>query len=131
MFRVRKRIDIESAHQLDHLPKEHKCHNLHGHSYGIEIVLASRKLDQNGMVLDFDLLSAFVKQFDHRCLNEFFEKTTAERFCKFIADGLEKDLLGPINANTQESDKLYLLEVTVHETKNNVATWLSPKVAGN
>lgn len=65
------------------VPDGHKCKNMHGHNYRIEVVF-SGKLDDRGFVADFSELDAEVvpllKKVDHRVLNEVegLENPTAE-----------------------------------------------------
>ena len=78
---------FEAAHQLPW--HQGKCHNLHGHSYKLEVTLGSENLDTNGVVLDFDILSQIVdevtvKRYDHKYLNDFFDNPTAENMAAEI-----------------------------------------------
>lgn len=74
---------FESAHRLPHLPDGHKCKNLHGHNYRMEVVVRGT-LDERGFVKDFAEIDAHVapliKMVDHRLLNEVpgLENPTAE-----------------------------------------------------
>ncbi len=50
-FKVKKLFEIAYAHRLF---KYHgKCENLHGHNAKIEIIIESKKLDNQSMVIDF------------------------------------------------------------------------------
>lgn len=87
MFEITKRFMFEAAHQLPW--HQGKCHNLHGHSYKLEVTLGSENLDTNGVVLDFDILSQIVdevtvKRYDHKYLNDFFDNPTAENMAAEI-----------------------------------------------
>jgi 6-pyruvoyltetrahydropterin/6-carboxytetrahydropterin synthase len=71
---------FEAAHRLAWHPG--RCRNLHGHSYRLDVTV-SGTLDHNGVVIDFDRLSAIVDEevmarFDHRDLNEVIDNPTAE-----------------------------------------------------
>ena len=74
---------FEAAHYLPLVPEGHRCRNLHGHNYRVEIVV-SGTLDSRGFVLDFaeldDLMDPVLKQVDHRLLNDVkgLENPTAE-----------------------------------------------------
>lgn len=81
MFEITKRFTFEASHQLPW--HQGKCQRLHGHSYKLEVTLQALTLDQNGIVIDFDVLSDIVNRtiidrFDHQHLNEFFPNPTAE-----------------------------------------------------
>jgi 6-pyruvoyltetrahydropterin/6-carboxytetrahydropterin synthase len=83
LTRIGRTYRFESAHQLPHLPDGHKCKNLHGHNYRVEVVL-SGTLDARGFVRDFAEIDAeimpLVDKLDHRLLNEVEgpENPTAE-----------------------------------------------------
>lgn len=74
---------FESAHFLPKVPDGHRCKNLHGHNYRVEIVLAG-EVDATGFVMDFGeidtLMAPLLKQVDHTLLNEVagLENPTAE-----------------------------------------------------
>ncbi len=81
--RIGRTYRFESAHHLPHLPDGHKCKNLHGHNYRVEIVKRGMP-DVRGFVQDFAEVDAdvapLVKMVDHRLLNEVpgLENPTAE-----------------------------------------------------
>lgn len=91
---ILKSYRFEAAHSLPMLPKEHKCHNLHGHSYEI-IVGVKGPLDPALMwVQDYGIISAsvepFLKMLDHKNLNEVMDTphTTAENLALWLAEHL-------------------------------------------
>jgi 6-pyruvoyltetrahydropterin/6-carboxytetrahydropterin synthase len=78
--RVTCTFTFEAAHRLAWHPG--KCHNLHGHSYRLDVSVDG-PLDANGVVLDFDTLQTVVRAevidaWDHRNLNEVLDNPTAE-----------------------------------------------------
>ena len=81
--RIGRTYRFESAHRLPHVPDGHKCKNLHGHNYRMEVVVRGT-LDARGFVKDFAEIDAevgpLVKMVDHRVLNEVpgLENPTAE-----------------------------------------------------
>lgn len=81
--RIGRTYRFESAHHLPHLPHGHKCKNLHGHNYRMEVVVRGG-LDERGFVKDFAEIDAEVgpllKMVDHRLLNDVpgLENPTAE-----------------------------------------------------
>lgn len=81
--RIGRTYRFESAHHLPNLPDGHKCKNLHGHNYRMEVVMRGG-LDGRGFVKDFAEMDAEVgpllKLVDHRLLNdvEGLENPTAE-----------------------------------------------------
>lgn len=69
MFRIRKLFKFEMAHQL-FTSYSKPCHeSIHGHSYLLEVVLSSERLDESGMVVDFgelkDITREIVDRWDH------------------------------------------------------------------
>ena len=74
---------FESAHFLPKVPDGHRCKNLHGHNYRVEIVLEGA-VDARGFVMDFGeidaLMGPLLAQVDHKLLNEVagLENPTAE-----------------------------------------------------
>ena len=72
MYRICKRIELESGHLLSKHPGN--CQFPHGHTRSVEIVYAADTLDTNDMVMDFkavrEMLETFLEQFDHAlCMN--------------------------------------------------------------
>ena len=81
--RIGRTYWFEAAHYLPHVPDGHKCKNIHGHNYRVEIVLKG-ELDERGFVKDFaeidDEMAPLLKQVDHCLLNdvEGLDNPTAE-----------------------------------------------------
>lgn len=65
---------FEAARWLPHLPPEHPCSRLHGHSFRVELVVAGPVDPTTGMVLDYADIDAAahpaIARLDHRCLND-------------------------------------------------------------
>lgn len=73
------------------LPKDHKCHRLHGHNYIVRLVLESAELDSVGFVVDYGDLSDFGNwvddMIDHRNLNDVCPlHTSAENVARWMFD---------------------------------------------
>jgi 6-pyruvoyltetrahydropterin/6-carboxytetrahydropterin synthase len=91
-FTVSKRFSFEAAHSLPHLPMGHKCRNVHGHSYVVE-VFCTGPLDARGFVVDFaeisDAMRPIVDALDHQNLNDVLtEYSTAENLGAWILERL-------------------------------------------
>ena len=103
-----KEFTFEAAHRLPHVPADHKCHRLHGHSYRVEIHVAGPVDDDAGWIMDFaDIKQAFEPvhdALDHRYLNEIpgLENPTSEVVAVWIWNRL--------------ADRLPLSAVEVRET---------------
>ena len=72
MYRICKRIELESGHLLSKHPGN--CQFPHGHTRSVEIIYAADTLDTNDMVMDFkavrEMMETFLEQFDHAlCMN--------------------------------------------------------------
>jgi 6-pyruvoyltetrahydropterin/6-carboxytetrahydropterin synthase len=82
---------FESAHFLPKVPDGHRCKNLHGHNYRIEVVV-SGEVDGRGFVKDFGELDAdmapLLAKVDHKLLNEVagLENPTAEIIARWFLD---------------------------------------------
>jgi 6-pyruvoyltetrahydropterin/6-carboxytetrahydropterin synthase len=89
MFTISKEFTFEAAHRLNLVPDGHKCRNLHGHSYRVQIVLQSVSLNECEMVLDYaelNWLGDFIlRNLDHKILNDVFSfEPTAERIAQYL-----------------------------------------------
>lgn len=81
MMEVSKWYEFEAAHSLGHLPWEHKCHRLHGHSYKVCVVCGGEMDRVNGWVIDYGditkVVDTVIKAIDHTNLDVLF--TVPER----------------------------------------------------
>jgi 6-pyruvoyltetrahydropterin/6-carboxytetrahydropterin synthase len=81
--RIGRTYRFESAHHLPLVPDGHKCKNMHGHNYRMDVVVGGN-LDSRGFIKDFAEMDAeimpLIKKVDHRVLNdvEGLENPTAE-----------------------------------------------------
>ena len=97
MYQISKQFHFSAAHRLAWLPPAHKCHNLHGHDYHVEVVLESEELDAFGFVVDYGDLAP-IKEFidsewDHQYLNDVIPEldgqTTAENLARVLYERLK------------------------------------------
>lgn len=95
---IYREFRIEAAHYLPHLPREHKCRRLHGHSFRVQVWVAAPPDPQLGWVMDFaDITARFQPIFealDHRLLNEVpdLENPTSENLARWIWERLKPGL---------------------------------------
>jgi len=92
MITVTKVFGFEACHNLPHY--DGACHNLHGHSYKLEVTVGgsietSTSDPKCGMILDFKDLKKIVNEvavdrYDHAFLNDYFPNPTAEIMVKQI-----------------------------------------------
>lgn len=96
MYEIKVYSSFSAAHNLRNY--RGKCENLHGHNWKVEAVFAYKKLDPDGMAVDFKdaraVLKEALEEFDHRYLNEagVFKKInpTSENMAKHIYDMVKK-----------------------------------------
>jgi len=84
---VAKRCSFDAAHFLPDHPG--KCKNMHGHHWVVELGVEGKVDSETGMVIDFSVLDAFlkemvVKRFDHTLVNDLLENPTAENIAERI-----------------------------------------------
>jgi len=113
---VTKIFTFDSAHKLENY--EGNCKNLHGHTYKLEITIRG-KLDQRGMVMDFNELKTIVQEkvisfLDHKYLNDILDfNPTCENLLVWIFSQLESVLSGK---------QCCLQKVVLWETPNSYGT---------
>ena len=112
MYEATIETHFSAAHRLRHYNGE--CERLHGHNWDVRVSIASEKLNDLGMVIDFrelkDKTSKLMDKFDHQYLNEvppFTElNPTTENIARYIFDELSKD----INTNSTRVSKITVWE---------------------
>jgi len=99
-----KHYRFEAARWLPHLPPEHPCSRLHGHSFRVTVTLAGHQDPVTGMLRDYADIDAVVRplisQLDHRCLNEvgvaqddaLLQNPTTENLCIWFFNRLKPSL---------------------------------------
>ena len=72
--RIAREYTFDAAHWLPKVPDGHKCKNLHGHTYRIELVVKGECQLSKGWFMDYADLDAYMTPLleilDHNCLNE-------------------------------------------------------------
>jgi 6-pyruvoyltetrahydropterin/6-carboxytetrahydropterin synthase len=102
VYIVTKQFAFEAAHKLPFLPKTHKCHRLHGHSYKVVVACQSWGLQAHNRpwVIDYadigKAVKPLIKNIDHTNLNESIPelegKTTAEMLAQWFYHKLKAKL---------------------------------------
>lgn len=120
MFEVSIESTFSSAHRLRGY--KGKCENLHGHNWKVRIVASKKKLNKQGLLIDFhDLKPALenvLKGLDHKLINEvaYFKKVnpTSENLAKYIHMNLMKQ---------KALKSIFSLKVIVWESEKNFASY--------
>ena len=114
--RITKSFTFDAAHWLPHVPQEHKCRRMHGHTYTVVLGLEGELDPRLGWVQDYNEVSAAFRplraELDHRCLNDLpgLENPTAE----VLAAWIHGRLVGTLPL---------LTDVTVRETPATEAVY--------
>ena len=93
-----KIFTLEAAHHLPHVPENHKCRRLHGHSFRVEVHVNGPVQKHEGWIMDFaDIARAFqplYEKLDHHYLNEIegLENPTSENLARWIWRQLKPSL---------------------------------------
>jgi len=92
MFELKVKTRFAGAHQLTMVG--HKCENLHGHNWQVEVCVTGKELNAAGVLADFGDIKRAVRQvvdkeLDHKFLNELDvfkgQQPTSERIAVYIA----------------------------------------------
>lgn len=90
---VRTMDTFDAAHSL---PNMGKCAEVHGHTWTVEIeVSADPEYAKDGILVDFSHLKHFIRRYDHKNLNDFFEFPSAENIAQKVLDDIEEMVLFP------------------------------------
>lgn len=81
---IYKKFTFDSAHFLPNVPAGHKCGNMHGHTYVLNVFVEGEPDENSGWIIDYSDLKISVKPIidilDHQVLNniEGLENPTSE-----------------------------------------------------
>lgn len=134
-------LTFEAAHRLyDVNTYSEACRTrLHGHSYGVKVVVGRYSLNEAGMIIDFKLLKEILKEtiedkYDHSCILKSDDPLVGpmKEYCdpdhvhvvdknptaEWMADQFRVEIT---KALTEIDPQLFVTEVAVRETEHNIA----------
>ncbi|MGH6837995.1 MAG: 6-carboxytetrahydropterin synthase QueD [Methylocella sp.] len=97
-MKISQAFRFEAAHTLPYVAEDHRCRQLHGHSYRVELKLEGPVDPITGFVADFLAIEAAFKplleRLDHRFLNDIegLENPTSENIAVWIWGRTKKAL---------------------------------------
>ncbi|MFN8582614.1 MAG: 6-carboxytetrahydropterin synthase QueD [Gemmatimonadaceae bacterium] len=95
-----KEFTFEAAHRLPHVPPDHKCARLHGHSFRVRVFVQGNVEPASGWVMDFADISTAIApvraRLDHYLLNDIpgLSNPTSEVLAQWIWRELKPSLPG-------------------------------------
>ncbi len=119
MYEVYVETFFSSAHKLKNY--KGKCEHLHGHNWKIGVMVRSKNLNSEDMVIDFKILKNIINKvlmnIDHKYLNDidYFKKNqpTAENIAKYLHLQISKQI----------KIKIFSLKIIVWETPIQYASY--------
>lgn len=120
MYELMIETHFAAAHQLRGYKGQ--CEKLHGHNWRVQVTVASDKLNDIGIVVDFhdlkDALNETVSTLDHAFLNDLFPFTeknpSSENIARWIYESLK---------NKADNENYDISSVTVWESETASATY--------
>lgn len=97
-MRIFKEFTFDSAHFLPNVPENHKCRNMHGHTYRLKVWIEDQPDPVLGWVMDFAVMKQVVQpvvaQLDHKCMNNVagLENPTCEQIAIWLWNQLKPSL---------------------------------------
>jgi 6-pyruvoyltetrahydropterin/6-carboxytetrahydropterin synthase len=125
MYELTVKASFSAAHSLRDY--DGPCSNVHGHNWGVEVVVSGRELQPNGMLVDFGDIkkatSEILSLLDHANLNEVEPFDTLNPTSENLARWIYEQVGGRVN-----SDTLKVTRVNVREAETSCASYFEDAV---
>ena len=123
MYELKIISHFAAAHQLRNFGG--KCEDLHGHNWKVEVYVSGRKLEDNGLLIDFKIIKdktrEILERLDHKFINEieYFKETnpSSENIARYIFDSLAHDI---------NNENISLNRITAWESETACASYIGP-----
>lgn len=98
MMTIFRQFTFDSAHFLPYVAEDHKCRQMHGHTYRLTIYMTAEPDEQLGWVMDFadvkKVMTPILDMVDHKTLNNVpgLENPTCELLAKWLWDKIKKEI---------------------------------------
>lgn len=120
MYEITIKKTFSAAHNLKDIGGS--CEELHGHNFTVEVYLTSKKLNEEGLLIDFRIVEGWLKEIldklDHTLLNDtpHFKNInpSSENIAKYIYDRVYEKVI---------SQKIEVSRITVWESENARASY--------
>lgn len=120
MYEITVSSHFSGAHRLRYL--HGKCEELHGHNWKVEVCVSSKRLNKEGVVIDFKVLKQKMEKvlssLDHTYLNDLPYFSGIEPSSENIARYIFGQMKGEMNRYP-----VTLKSVTAWESENACATY--------
>ena len=123
VYRLTVKQEFSAAHQLRNFGG--KCEHVHGHNFGVEVVVEGEKLDEKiEYLVDFGVLKRMTKEvlaaLDHKHLNEVppFDRCnpSSELIAKYVFEAMKTRL-------AEVAPQVRMVEVGISEKPQQRATY--------
>jgi len=121
MYEVTIIKSFSAAHLLAEIGG--KCEELHGHNFKVEITVAAKELNYNGLLIDFRFLKKclheILEEIDHRHLNALSSfagiNPSAENIAKYICEKMDLKV---------KTARVNVVRVKIWESENAAVTYI-------
>jgi 6-pyruvoyltetrahydropterin/6-carboxytetrahydropterin synthase len=128
MYELKVVTRFAAAHRLTMVGTQ--CENMHGHNWKIEAYLAGDRLDDAGVLMDFGVVKARLREIigrlDHQFLNELEmfagRQPSSERIAAYVAEELRKGI---------DTPGVRVSKVSAWESEDACATYMPDEKSEN